>query len=266
MVLGEGPPVLMLGGFDGSFLDAAPLAVLLAQSHRVLIPDLYGFGFCPRPVDGLYSAEGVLRHLDALLDAPAYLACIQSPSGSSGSARVDVIGHSMGTRVVLDLVRRHPDRFQRIMLLAPSGLTLPPLPLPLHPLVEFFVVRFMSFPPGRNWLRRFMHAHADQTCTKGELEVCSVHLRTPGWRDSAVKFSRSGGFGRCDDPLPTQPILAILGMNDRLLSASMKQSARDYLGERLMDLPSCGHLPQWEHPEQVAAILNRWMEHAVPAG
>jgi pimeloyl-ACP methyl ester carboxylesterase len=46
-VLGEGPPVLLLHGFDSSFLEFRRLAPLLASGVQLFIPDLYGFGFCP---------------------------------------------------------------------------------------------------------------------------------------------------------------------------------------------------------------------------
>ena len=52
-VLGEGPPLLMLHGFDSSFLEFRRLAPLLAGSFQLFIPDLFGFGFSPghpRPV------------------------------------------------------------------------------------------------------------------------------------------------------------------------------------------------------------------------
>ena len=54
-MLGEGPPVLLLHGFDSSFLEFRRLAPLLAGGATLLIPDLFGFGFTPRPVDGDYA-------------------------------------------------------------------------------------------------------------------------------------------------------------------------------------------------------------------
>ena len=46
-VIGEGPPLLLLHGFDSSFLEFRRLAPLLAADHTLVIPDLYGFGFTP---------------------------------------------------------------------------------------------------------------------------------------------------------------------------------------------------------------------------
>ena len=48
-VLGQGAPLLLLHGFDSSFLEYRRLAPLLADRFQLFIPDLFGFGFSPRP-------------------------------------------------------------------------------------------------------------------------------------------------------------------------------------------------------------------------
>ncbi len=260
-VLGKGPPVLMFGGFDGSFLDLGPFALLLAHQHRVLIPDLYGFGFCPRPIDGDYSAGGVLRHLEAILSCPAFWQAIGTPAEASAQAgRVSVVGASMGTRVAIDLARRQPERIGRIMLLGPVGLTEPPLEQPLPPVLEHLIVWLLSRHWFRRWLRRLMHCDAKQTCTKGELEICSVHLATPRWRYSLCRFSQAGGFGKSNLPLPPHQILAVLGKDDRLVDKRQREIVSRLLGTRVVEIQACGHLPQWEHTEQLATIWFDWLQ------
>ena len=61
-VLGQGPPLLLLHGFDSSHLEYRRLAPLLAERHQLFIPDLHGFGFCPRPADGTYNPAAVPEH------------------------------------------------------------------------------------------------------------------------------------------------------------------------------------------------------------
>ena len=48
-ITGEGAPVLLLHGFDSSFLEFRRLVPLLSPHNQLIIPDLFGFGFCPRP-------------------------------------------------------------------------------------------------------------------------------------------------------------------------------------------------------------------------
>ena len=67
-VVGHGDPLLLLHGFDSSFLEYRRLAPLLSERFQLFIPDLFGFGFSPRPLKASYGPESVLTHLDALLE------------------------------------------------------------------------------------------------------------------------------------------------------------------------------------------------------
>ena len=44
-VVGQGPPLLMLHGFDSSFLEFRRLAPLLTERFQLFIPARFGFGF-----------------------------------------------------------------------------------------------------------------------------------------------------------------------------------------------------------------------------
>ncbi|MCP9932663.1 MULTISPECIES: alpha/beta fold hydrolase [Cyanophyceae] len=243
-VLGEGPPLLLLHGFDSSFLEFRRLAPLLAAHHRLLIPDLHGFGFCPRPVEREYTPQAVLAHLEALLEE-------LERRESWGGRRLGLIGASMGGAVAVELARRHPGRFERLLLLAPAGLTGRPMPLP--PLLDGLGVRFLALPSVRQGLCRSAFADPERDVGPAELEIASLHLQTPGWAAALGRFARSGGFAGCGDPLPPQPLAVLWGADDRILRAPQKRAAQALLGPRITELAACGHLPHIDQPEQVAA-------------
>lgn len=249
-VVGQGTPLLLLHGFDSSLLEFRRLVPLLASRHRLLIPDLYGFGFCPRPDLGDYSPAGVLGHLEALLDVlPARL-------GLAGTVPVGVIGASMGGSVAVELARRLPDRIDRLLLLAPAGLTGRPMPIP--PLLDRLGVGFLSLPQVRASLCRSAFADPDAAVGPAEVEISSLHLGVPGWGEALRKFARSGGFAGCGDPLPPQPLRVLWGSDDRILRPPQKRAAQALLGDRLWELPACGHLPHIDQPQRVA---DTWMEN-----
>ena len=137
-VLGQGAPLLLLHGFDSSFLEYRRLAPLLADRFQLFIPDLFGFGFSPRPRGLTYGPEAVLRHLDALLE--------RLPT----DAPLSLIGASMGGSVAVELARRHPERVASLLLLAPAGLTGRPMPVP--PLLDRFGAWFLGRPGVRRGL------------------------------------------------------------------------------------------------------------------
>jgi pimeloyl-ACP methyl ester carboxylesterase len=249
-VLGNGPPLLLLHGFDSSFLEFRRLAPLLAPHHRLLIPDLYGFGFCPRPADGEYSPAGILRHLEGLL--------VELERQTPGP--VGLIGASMGGSVAVELARRCPDRIARLLLLAPAGLNGQPRPLP--PILDGLGVRLLSLPAVRRGLCRSAFADPGASIGPAELEIASLHLASPGWGESLRRFARSGGFAGCGSPLPPQPLAVLWGAQDRILRPPQKRAALALLGGRLREVEGCGHLPHLDRPQLVA---DTWLEPASAA-
>ncbi|MFM8936064.1 MAG: alpha/beta fold hydrolase [Vulcanococcus sp.] len=244
-VLGQGTPVLLLHGFDSSHLEFRRLAPLLVPHHQLIIPDLFGFGFCPRPAGGAYSPRRVLEHLEALLR--------EAQRGLQVEA-VGLIGASMGGSVAVELARRQPQAITRLLLLAPAGLTGRPMPVP--PLLAPLGARFLGLPAVRRGLCRTAFADPDRDVGPAELEIASLHLQCPGWATALAAFASSGGFAGCGEPLPSQPIQVLWGANDRILRPPQKRAAQTLLGERIRELPACGHLPHIDQPATVAQIWH----------
>jgi 2-succinyl-6-hydroxy-2,4-cyclohexadiene-1-carboxylate synthase len=105
VVVGAGPPVLLLHGFMGS-ADTWGDRILstLARSHRVLAVDLHGHGRSDAPVDpGRYAMKTVVADLDHLL-------------GQLAVPRADWVGYSMGGRIALAAAVLIPERVSRLVL------------------------------------------------------------------------------------------------------------------------------------------------------
>ena len=237
-VLGQGSPLLLLHGFDSSFLEYRRLAPLLVDRFQLFIPDLFGFGFSPRPLGLTYGPDAVLRHLDALLERlPA-------------EVPVGVIGASMGGSVAVELARRHPERVGPLVLLAPAGLTGRPMPVP--PLLDRFGAWFLGRPGVRRGLCRQAFADPDTDVGAPEEQIASLHLQCPGWAEALAAFARSGGFAGCGVPLPPQPLHVIWGADDRILRAPLKRDAQTLLQNPAETFEACGHLPHIDQPQRVA--------------
>ena len=244
-VMGEGPPVLALHGFDSSHLEYRRLAPLLAAHHQLFIPDLFGFGFCPRPLAARYGPEAVLEHLELVLTEVLQ---------RSGAEQVSLIGASMGGSVAVELARRCPAQIDRLLLLAPAGLTGQPMPVP--PLLDQLGARFLGLPAIRRGLCRSAFAQPDRDVGPAELEIASLHLACPNWTGALAAFARSGGFAGSGSPLPPQPIQVVWGRNDRILRPPQKRAAQALLGERITELDECGHLPHIDQPITVARLWH----------
>ena len=237
-VVGQGPPLLLLHGFDSSFLEFRRLVPLLREQFQLVIPDLFGFGFSPRPPQANYGPEAVLLHLDALLEQ------------LNADRPIGVIGASMGGAVAVELARRQPDAIGALLLLAPAGLTGRPMPVP--PLLDRLGAWFLGRPGVRRGLCRQAFADPDGQVGPPEEQIASLHLQCPGWAEALAAFARSGGFAGCGAPLPPQPLHLIWGADDRILGPPLKQAAETLLQHPAETFEACGHLPHIDQPQRVA--------------
>ncbi len=242
-ILGEGPPLLLLHGFDSSFLEFRRLVPLLINHHKLLIPDLFGFGFCPRPKDAIYGLEGLIFHLNKILDV-----LIQESS-------VGLIGASMGGAIAMELARSNPDKINRLLLLAPAGLTGSKLYIP-RPLDRLGVC-FLRQSFVRKGLCRQAFADPNHNVGAPEEQIASLHLNSPGWGRSLAAFARSGGIANCGNPLPKQPLHVLWGAKDKILNETQKKESITLLGDRIEELEECGHLPHLDLPKIVA---EKWLK------
>ena len=105
---GSGPPVLLLhGSGPGTTAEAwAPLIAALAPRHRVIAPDLLGFGAEDRPAGSFRSAwtEQALAVVDSL-----------------GISSFAVVGNSAGGAIALALARARPRAVTRVVAVGSLG-------------------------------------------------------------------------------------------------------------------------------------------------
>lgn len=111
---GAGAPVILLHGYPQNALCWARVAPALAASHRVIVPDLRGYGASDAPPDdaghSVYSKRRMAQDIVALMDALEL-------EGAT------VIGHDRGARVAYRLALDHPGRVARLGILeiVPTG-------------------------------------------------------------------------------------------------------------------------------------------------
>ncbi len=242
-IIGEGPQLLLLHGFDSSFLEFRRLVPILKDNYQLIIPDLFGFGFCPRPKDSNYNSEMLLRHLKALI------------SDKSINDSIGVIGASMGGAVALELAKVLPTQIKRLILLAPAGLNAKAIRIP-KPL-DSLGVWFLSQNYVRKGLCRQAFAYPGKNVGKAEEQIASLHLKVSGWGRSLASFARSGGFTNQTIELPSQPLKVLWGSQDRILGKKELKKCIKLLGNRLEIIEDCGHLPHLEQPNIVAHYLNK---------
>jgi pimeloyl-ACP methyl ester carboxylesterase len=116
--VGAGDPVLLLHGSGpgvSAWANWQHNIPVLAKNHRVIAPDIVGFGYTERPADVYYSLATWVEHVWAFLDA-------------LGIEKCSLVGNSLGGRIGLAMAGQHPQRLDRMVLMgAPGvGMTLTP--------------------------------------------------------------------------------------------------------------------------------------------
>ena len=115
----DADPVLMLHGEPSwSFLYRKMIPVLVAAGHRVICPDLVGFGRSDKPTR--IEDHSYARHVEWVRELVFDALDLQ---------RVTLVGQDWGGLIGLRLAAEHPERFSRLVV-ANTGLPTGDIPMP----------------------------------------------------------------------------------------------------------------------------------------
>jgi len=239
---GKGQPIILLHGFDSSFLEFRRIYQSLKRNFQVIIPDLLGFGFSPRCATNEYNPSKIISYLIDLLNTLQI------------KKNLKIIGASMGGSTALKLAYEIPDSVNKILLLSPAGLFGEPkrIPFPLNQIGA----SFLGLPQVRKSLCRQAFAFPDESVGKMEEQIASIHLGCKGWRNSLASFAKSGGFAGTHKYIKNVPIKAICGENDRILGKKEITNLRKIKKLNFVGLQNCGHLPHVDLPSLSSKIIE----------
>ncbi len=231
------PAVLMVHGMGGSLHSWEPWAQGMAPELRVIRLDLPGSGLSGPDPTGDYSDQ---RSIDVIL---ALMDHLQLDKAS-------VIGHSIGGRMAWRLAATHPERVNKLVLVAPDGFASPgfeygkPVDVPS-------VLQLMRYALPK-WLLRMnlKPAYANDSAMTDERITRYYELMlAPGARQALIARMQQTML---TDPVPllkriTAPTLLVWGKQDAMIPFS---NAADYTsaiaGSKLVAFDGVGHLPQEE--------------------
>lgn len=115
IILGsKGPTVVMLHGWGRSLEALRPLGELLAESCRIILIDLPGFGLSPLPKGASNDGGG--------WDTLEYAERVKSFLNEAGVSSCVLLGHSFGGRISVQLSSRYPELALGVVLIGSHGL------------------------------------------------------------------------------------------------------------------------------------------------
>ena len=258
---GEGPTVILLHGLGATNASLLPTIMELARDHHVIAPDLPGFGASSKPIRA-YTAEFFATWLDRFMDR-------------IGVERAVVVGNSMGGRIAIEMGLRFPERVDRLCLFAPSpaflkGREWVRLVKVLRPELAAFPIMLRRKDVVLGTKRMFARPSrlsdawyegaADEfvrvfSTVRGRIAFFSaarqIYLEEP--------HGERGFWDRLRTLSP--PALFIWGSHDRLVPAKFARHVEKALPQaKSVVLQGCGHVPQFELPEQTHALLREFLD------
>ena len=277
---GSGPPMILVHGLGGSHLNWAAVGEGLATKHRVVAPDLAGFGRTA-PL-GRLSSVGANRALLSKFAAALF-----------PGEKVTLVGNSMGGLISLIEAEKNPHSVERLVLVAPS---LPKPPgVPFDRGVAWIFLLYLLPLIGPLVMQRRTRLLGPERSVRETLALCCADASRipPPLVEQAIALARerlaypwaSRSFLVAAKSVVTAvlsrqrflarlervktPALLIHGTLDRLVPVGMgrdlAQRRPDWIFE---EYEGIGHVPQLEAPERFVESVLRFAsaDRSGPAG
>jgi len=248
----DGHPVLLIHGFpDSGRLWSKQVGPLSDAGHRVIVPDLRGYGQSGKPDDvDSYNLMFLAADMGAVLD-------------HLGVAKASVVGHDWGAAVAWGIASLAPDRVNKLVALSVG-----------HPLSfgaagfeqrekSWYMLLFQFEGVAEEWLsaddwKNFrdwaMHPDVDAVVA----ELADNKSLTPG-----LNYYRADLHPRTLVEPPLQlpqvqaPTMGVWSTGDMALTERQMTGSEQYVDGpwRYERLDGPGHWMQWEAPEEVNGLL-----------
>lgn len=252
--VGQGPPLILIHGFGGSMWQWEYQYSGLAQTHRVIIPDLLGSGLSDKPEDA-YTPESVVKFFRQFMDN------LDIPQAT-------LVGNSMGAGLAMAMALDYPERVDRLVLI--SGFPAKVENSIASPQYQ----RFLYHRPPL-WLAKLGNWIAGRGATERLLKeiVYNPELISSTVIERSFHNRQRGGFlaplyslldniqiwenqyGKRIKEI-SQPVLLLWGDHDRVFPLEVGEQVKNQLSHvQWHVIPKAGHLAQWEEP----ALVNQFI-------
>ena len=251
--MGSGESVILLHGYFYDSLQWSRNLEALAREFKVYTLDLWGFGYSTRdPMDHSYHlyARQLLKFMDALAIKEASL-----------------VGQSMGGGTAILFCTQHPERVDKLILVAsgglPNHLSFVTKMVCLQGIGEFL----FSLRGSRRGILKANFIYDKDKLTDEYVGAVTRFQKVRGTTEVLLKVLRNRFWDTLSEEIHTLgkivlPILIVWGRQDRSIPVKLAQRMHDILkGSRLEIIDQAGHCPNDEQPE----VFNRLALEFLPS-
>lgn len=246
---GGGPPLVLVHGFTGSKENWLPTVAELSRRHRVIVPDLPGWGESTRLANADYGIAAQAERLAAFLTA-------------LDLRGVDLVGHSMGGAIAGVMAARHPERLATLTLIATAGVGFEP---------NDFARRILAGELPFNvedragWQRLMDDLFAEPPFLPARLAdvLIARNRESHDFHRRVMERLRGDEQRLLEQQLAAiaLPTLVLWCEGDRVLDVSaVDVLVRELPRAELVTFRGCGHMPMIERPAATARALEAFVE------
>jgi 3-oxoadipate enol-lactonase len=222
-----------------------PVADRLARRFQVITIDNRGIGASDTP-PGHYSTRVMADDVLAVLD-------------DAGIQQASVVGTSLGGMIAQELALAHPERVDRLVLVAtiPGGSRSRPMPL-----ATTYLFAWAPLMTSQAKLQQFVHTTLGPETLRRRPKVARrlaarklAHPQSPhAWRaqtEAGMLFNPLGRQRRI-----TQPTLVVQGTADRVVAPGNAEVLAGLLpNASVQRFDGAGHLLYWEQPKRFVRVV-----------
>jgi pimeloyl-ACP methyl ester carboxylesterase len=250
---GSGPPVLCIMGLGGRGTDWNPAFITaMAPRFEMIRFDNRGTGKSDCPEE-TYSLDVMADEAIGILDV-------------LGRARAHVVGVSMGGMIAQLVALRHPERVERLVLIATHAgghSVIPPTPPAMAALMGD-----RTRPPADMVRDAMTTITGPGFATRHPEAIDAIVANAVAQPTPPASFARQMQAIMASDRTTRvggirAPALVVHGADDPLVPyPNGELLAREIPGARLVTLPGCGHMPMWECPDALVRELSTFFAAA----
>jgi 3-oxoadipate enol-lactonase len=244
-VRGRGLPLVLIQGVGVGRWGWEPVADRLARRFQVITIDNRGIGASDTP-PGHYSTRMMADDVLAVLD-------------DAGIQQASVVGTSLGGMIAQELALAHPERVDRLVLVAtiPGGPRSRPMPL-----ATTYLFAWAPLMTSQAKLQQFVHTTLGPETLRRRPKVARrlaarklAHPQSPhAWRaqtEAGMLFNPLGRQRRI-----TQPTLVVQGTADRVVAPGNAEVLAGLLpNASVQRFDGAGHLLYWEQPKRFVRVV-----------
>lgn len=247
---GSGKPLLLVHGLGSSLRNWDPVVPALAAERDVVTVDLPGFGATP-PLEGAVTIATLTDAVERFVE-------------SEGLAGVDIVGSSMGGRMVLEMARR--GHAGTTVALDPGGFWTDRQRALFGASIKASVALVRSIQPALPALTR---------TAAGRTALLAQFSARPWKLDADLVLTELRGFKTArslDEALaslihgPRQQgapagslagkVVLGWGRQDRVTLPSQATTANALFPDAILHwFEACGHFPHWDQPAEAARLI-----------